>query len=231
MKRNFPNIITCLNLLCGCVAVVEASDGRVGWSLFFVVAGAVFDFADGLTARALGVSSPIGKELDSLSDCITFGFAPSAMIFSALTGLTEWRVLPFAAFLLAAFSAVRLAKFNIDARQSSSFIGLPTPANALFWGSLLTAGGGWFRGAWGAAVIVALLLASCFLLVCELPMFAMKFKHWGLREPGNRLKYSFVAFSVLSLAACGAAGMPALGIAVIVVAYVLLSFVLWITAK
>ncbi|MCD8306244.1 MAG: CDP-diacylglycerol--serine O-phosphatidyltransferase [Prevotella sp.] len=231
MKRNFPNIITSLNLLCGCVAVAMAFSFRPAWALFFMLAGAVFDFADGLVARALGVSSPIGKELDSLADCITFGLAPAAMIFSALSALTTSPALPFIAFLLAAFSAVRLAKFNIDTRQATSFIGLPTPACALFWGSLLASCGSSFRGATGMAILIILLFISCFLLVCGLPMFAMKFKHWGLREPGNKLKYSFIALSVIALIACGAAGNVILAPAIIVAAYILLSIALWIKAK
>ena len=142
MRRHIPNTITCCNLLSGCVAAMFAFEGMYPIAFAFIIAGAVFDFFDGLTARALKVSSPIGKELDSLADVITFGFAPGAMVYSWLDecvdsqlsslGCQLTSILPFTAFLLVAFSALRLAKFNVDERQTSSFIGLPTPANALF---------------------------------------------------------------------------------------------------
>ena len=135
MRRHIPNAITCCNLLSGCVATMYAFEGMYPFAFAFIIAGAVFDFFDGLTARALKVSSPIGKELDSLADVITFGFAPSAMAYSWLRECADANldmfvafIIPFAAFLMAAFSALRLAKFNVDERQTSSFIGLPTPA-------------------------------------------------------------------------------------------------------
>ena len=131
---NIPNIITCLNLISGCIATYWAFQGDYRMALLFIVIGAVFDFFDGMVARLLHISSPIGKELDSLADDITFGFAPSAIIFSFLSPLTSnlSPLTPYLAFILAAFSALRLAKFNLDERQALGFIGLPTPANALF---------------------------------------------------------------------------------------------------
>ena len=147
ITRHIPNTITCCNLISGCIAIIAAIYGDLWLALLFIVIGSVFDFFDGMSARLLHVSAPIGKELDSLADVITFGLAPSAMLFHQLTVL-EYPFgsvcrcqiavfLPFAAFLMTAFSALRLAKFNLDERQTTSFIGLPTPANALFWGSLL----------------------------------------------------------------------------------------------
>ena len=128
-------MITCCNLISGCIATFFAFQWNFSLALLFIVIGAVFDFFDGMTARLLHVSSPIGKELDSLADVITFGFAPSAILFSFLCSFHQHLFfLPFAAFIMAAFSALRLAKFNLDERQTTSFIGLPTPANALFWG-------------------------------------------------------------------------------------------------
>ena len=140
IKSHIPNTITCCNLVSGSIATYFAVVGNMELSFFWIIAGAVFDFFDGMSARLLGVSSPIGKELDSLADVITFGLAPSAMVFS-LTGVMEYPAflepvgyfIPFFAFVMAAFSALRLAKFNLDERQTTSFIGLPTPANALFW--------------------------------------------------------------------------------------------------
>ena len=138
MKKHIPNTITCCNLISGCIATYFAFQGDFELALLFIIIGAVFDFFDGMTARLLGVSSPIGKELDSLADDITFGFAPSAIIFGYLcTFHIHIFTLPFLAFVMAAFSALRLAKFNLDERQALGFIGLPTPANALFWGALI----------------------------------------------------------------------------------------------
>ena len=149
-----------------------------------------------MSARLLGVSSPIGKELDSLADDITFGFAPSAIVFEYLRPETE--LLPFLVFVMAAFSALRLAKFNLDERQALGFIGLPTPANALFWGSLIAGAGDWmktapFIGSNLSLVIIAGVFVSSYLLIAEIPMFALKFKHWGFK--GNEVKYIFVAVS------------------------------------
>lgn len=139
VKKHIPNSITCLNLISGCIATYWAFQGDAQLALLFIVIGAVFDFFDGMVARLLHVSSPIGKELDSLADDITFGFAPSAIVFNFLVPLTTHLspIIPYLAFIMAAFSALRLAKFNLDERQALGFIGLPTPANALFWGSLL----------------------------------------------------------------------------------------------
>ena len=138
-KKHIPNTITCLNLISGCIATYWAFQGDYRMALLFIVIGAVFDFFDGMVARLLHVSSPIGKELDSLADDITFGFAPSAIIFSYLSqfSILNSQLMPFMAFIMAAFSALRLAKFNLDERQALGFIGLPTPANALFWGALI----------------------------------------------------------------------------------------------
>ena len=145
IKNNIPNAVTCCNLICGCIAAGAAFNYNLQTALLFIILGAVFDFFDGMTARALHVSSPIGKELDSLADCVTFGVAPSAMLFTVMTQVqypsfipVSWKaILPFTAFIMAAFSARRLAKCRLDTRQTTSFIGLPTPANALFWGALI----------------------------------------------------------------------------------------------
>ena len=182
----------------------------------------MFDFFDGMTARLLHVSSPIGKELDSLADDITFGLAPSAILFDFLkqnATMLPWHYMAYAAFIMAAFSALRLAKFNLDERQSLGFIGLPTPANALFWAALLTGFGNQLAnspvGVWG--VVVGMLL-SCYLLVSEIPMFALKFKHWGWR--GNEVKYFFVLTSAILLIL-----FRVNGIAMVIAWYVLLSVI------
>lgn len=198
MKKHIPNSITCCNLISGCIATGFAFAGNIKVALLLIIIGAVFDFFDGMLARLLNVSSPIGKELDSLADVITFGLAPSTIIFSQLhvmsypTFLEPLRdFLPYAAFIMAAFSALRLAKFNLDERQALGFIGLPTPANALFWGSLLVGVGEKLETRpWALYFILAGVLISSWLLVSEIPMFALKFKHWSFK--GNEVKYLFL---------------------------------------
>ena len=219
IKKHIPNTITCCNLISGCIATYFAFQGDSRMALLFIVIGAVFDFFDGMVARLLHVSSPIGKELDSLADCITFGFAPSAIIFSFLcTFHLHLIVLPFLAFIMAAFSALRLAKFNLDERQAMGFIGLPTPANALFWGSLIAGAGDWISSTIPNAHFFILLASflSCYLLISEIPMFALKFKTWGWK--GNEIKYIFILSCIPLLILLGVSGFAA-----IIAWYVILS--------
>ena len=222
MRRHIPNTITCCNLLSGCVAAVCAFQGLYLAAFVCIIMGAVFDFFDGLTARALKVSSPIGKELDSLADVVTFGFAPAAMVFSWLGECVEAHttifvdslhslvgtLLPFLAFLLVAFSALRLAKFNVDERQTSSFIGLPTPANALFWGALVLGSHDTIVVCpYGWAVVLLLVGLFSWLLVAEIPMFSLKFKN--LTWKSNRTAYIFLIVSVVLLGLLGLNGLSA----------------------
>lgn len=222
LKKHIPNTITCLNLISGCVATYWAFQGDYQLALLFIIIGAVFDFFDGMTARLLHVSSPIGKELDSLADDITFGFAPSAIVFSFLSPLTSHisPLIPYLAFVMAAFSALRLAKFNLDERQALGFIGLPTPANALFWGSLVVGleGSGSSVAANNWWAILLLMFFSCYLLVSEIPMFALKFKTWGWK--GNEIKYIFLITCIPLLLLLGVSG-----IAAIIAWYIILSVV------
>lgn len=221
IKKHIPNTITCCNLISGCIATYYAFQAAFELALLFIVIGAVFDFFDGMVARMLHVSSPIGKELDSLADDITFGFAPSAIVFEYLRPETE--LLPFIVFIMAAFSALRLAKFNLDERQALGFIGLPTPANALFWGALITGAGEWmksapFIGPNLSLVILAGVFVSCWLLIAEIPMFALKFKYWGWK--GNEIKYLFILSCVPLLLLLGITGFAA-----IIAWYIILSVV------
>ena len=211
VKKHIPNTITCCNLISGCIATYYAFQAAFELALLFIVIGAVFDFFDGMVARMLHVSSPIGKELDSLADDITFGFAPSAIVFEYLRPETE--LLPFIVFIMAAFSALRLAKFNLDERQALGFIGLPTPANALFWGALITGAGEWmksapFIGPNLSLVILGGVFISCWLLIAEIPMFALKFKHWGWK--GNEIKYLFILSCIPLLLLLGITGFAAI---------------------
>jgi CDP-diacylglycerol--serine O-phosphatidyltransferase len=220
-KKHIPNSITCLNLISGCIATYWAFQGDAQLALLFIVIGAVFDFFDGMVARLLHVSSPIGKELDSLADDITFGFAPSAIVFNFLVPLTTHLspIIPYLAFIMAAFSALRLAKFNLDERQALGFIGLPTPANALFWGSLLVGLGEEIATLpYAGYLILAGVLISSYLLVSEIPMFALKFKSWGWQ--GNEVKYIFLLTCIPLLLLLEVSGLAA-----IIAWYVILSVV------
>ena len=218
IKKHIPNTITCCNLISGCIATWFAFEGDFSMALLFIVIGAVFDFFDGMMARLLHVSSPIGKELDSLADDITFGFAPSAIVFSYLcTFHIHLPFIPFLAFIMAAFSALRLAKFNLDERQALGFIGLPTPANALFWGSLVLGLQEYnisFEGMEWA--MLAGTFISCYLLIAEIPMFALKFKTWGWK--GNEIKYIFILSCIPLLLLLRVSGFAA-----IIAWYVILS--------
>lgn len=215
IKKHIPNTITCCNLLSGCVAAVYAFEGVYPLAFAFIIAGAVFDFFDGLSARALKVSSPIGKELDSLADVITFGFAPATMVFSWLRECADAYLdmlvafaMPFAAFLLVAFSALRLAKFNVDERQTSSFVGLPTPANALFWGALVIGShDAIVEQPYGWVLVLGLVLLFSWLLVAEIPMFSLKFKN--LSWESNRIIYIFLLVSLALLIVWGLNGLSA----------------------
>lgn len=232
MKKHIPNAITCCNLMCGCFATACAVlAGSVHpryylTAVLAIIAGAVFDFFDGLSARALGVSSPIGKELDSLADVVTFGVAPSMMLFSLFQQVQYpdfmqalRPVMPYTAFLMAAFSALRLAKFNLDSRQATSFIGLPTPANALFWGSLIVGQYPFLvSGRFNALFLFLFMILFCWLMVAELPLFALKFKHFGLK--GNEEKVVFLVGCVPLLLLKDSA------LAAIIVWYVVLSMLI-----
>lgn len=177
------------------------------WAMAFIVLGAVFDFFDGMAARLLKVSSPMGVEMDSLADDVTFGFAPAAMVFSFIRQLPlpyflvpVADILPYTAFFIAVFSAVRLAKFNIDKRQTTSFIGLPTPANALFWASFVAGAGDWILSLnAGWFLVLGMIAISSYLLVCEVPMFSLKFKRLAWRANKRRYIFLIVALPMLAL--------------------------------
>jgi len=196
MKKHIPNFITCLNLFSGCVAVLLAFKGNYPGAFIAILVAAVFDFFDGFAARFLKAYSPMGKELDSLADMISFGLAPGIIVFSLLTeaNINEW--LPFLAFLIPVFSGLRLAKFNIDERQTSSFIGLPTPANAIFWAGLAFSYPTFLiANIW---LLIALTLVFSYLLVAEIPMFALKVN--SLKWKANQLQYIFLIISIALLA-------------------------------
>jgi CDP-diacylglycerol--serine O-phosphatidyltransferase len=224
LKRHLPNAITCLNLFAGCLALVQIFAGNPQAAAYLVGIAALFDFVDGLIARALHVSSPIGKDLDSLADMVSFGVVPGAFLFTLLqqarpaAGLPQW--LAYAGFIVTVFSALRLAKFNNDTRQTTSFIGLPTPANTLLVASLplilandtfgLTP---YILNAW---VLLPHTLLVSYLLVAEIPLFALKFKNMSWQD--NSLRFIFVLLAVVLILLLQATAIP-----LVVLLYVALS--------
>jgi len=200
IRKHIPNAITCLNLFCGCIACVMAFDGNFLMAAVFIYIAAVFDFLDGLAARTLHAYSDIGKQLDSLADVISFGLAPGVIMFCLLSMRFSFNnisfffgdYIPYIAFIIPVFSALRLAKFNVDERQTTSFIGLPTPANAIFWASFACFLPSHFLQH-GISVILLILLFS-YLLISELPMFSLKFNN--LKWKDNVVRYIFILLTI-----------------------------------
>lgn len=198
--KHIPNSITCLNLLSGALAVINAVQGNTDKAILFILCGAVFDFLDGMAARALHSYSDIGKELDSLADVITFGLAPSMLCFNFLKFFdygneTAARYVPYIGLIIAIFSGLRLAKFNIDTRQTTSFLGLPVPANALFWCGICHNGVYYGANQWWVAVIyIAVIVGTALLLVSSLPMFSLKFHNLTWKE--NKIRFIFLIICI-----------------------------------
>ncbi len=236
IKKHIPNTITCMNLASGCVAIVMAFQGNYLWAAIYILLAAVFDFFDGMVARLLKVKSDIGKELDSLSDVVSFGVAPAAIMFNLLSSLMEGSNWAYLAFLLAVFSGLRLAKFNVDERQTCSFIGLPTPANAMFMSSLaalsdpITPIPGWMHMDWihsivsSPAVLLVLILLFSYLLVCELPMFSLKFKN--LKWQDNKIRFILIISSVVLASIFQMASIP-----LIIILFIMMSIFVAVTKK
>ena len=209
IKKHIPNTITCCNLLSGCVSILFLCHDHVLWASAMIFVAAVFDFFDGFAARALDAKSPIGGELDSLSDVVSFGVAPSFIVawFLSKSGITWWvhdfNIFPVLAFVLAAFAAVRLAKFNIDTRQSSSFIGLPVPAVGLFIASLpfmlFNIGNDTviYQIVTNPYFLLAMVAIYSWLMISEVPFFSFKIK--SLRFKENILRYFVVIFAITAV--------------------------------
>lgn len=216
ITRHIPNFLTCCNLFCGCLGVVFVINGNLTAAAYFVWAACAFDFFDGFAARVLGVSSPIGKELDSLADMVSFGLLPAMVMYRMLLESTSHAYLPYFAFAIAVFSALRLATFNIDETQRDSFKGLPTPANALFITSLPMLTGNIALALFEPWILCVIVAVSSYLLVSGIPLFALKFKTFAWRE--NKVRFTFLILSVLLLAALKIAAIP-----VIILLYIALS--------
>ncbi|QIK54644.1 CDP-diacylglycerol--serine O-phosphatidyltransferase [Dysgonomonas sp. HDW5B] len=238
MKKHIPNILTSMNVLSGCIACVMAFNGNYLWVVIWVIIAAIFDFFDGFSARMLKAYSPIGKDLDSLADMVSFGLAPALVVFRLLSdnnilGSTIYvsstesyyvkELIPYISFLLVIFSALRLANFNIDERQTTSFIGLPTPANALFWISLCygISTKDEFTQLFSFYPIIVLVIIFSLLLTAEIPMFSLKIK--SLKLKGNELRYLLILFMIIAIFYWGV-----LGISAGIIFYIILSA---ITAK
>ncbi len=217
MKKHIPNALTCGNLFCGCIAIVCIFNQQLSYASYLIALAAVFDFFDGFAARMLNVKSAIGLQLDSLADMVTFGVVPGSIIFKLLSDNLEKYNLPnelaFLAFFISVFSALRLAKFNVDTRQTESFIGLPTPANAILIGSFplilkqlpidysilpYTLLNPYF--------LLALTALMSFLLVSEIPMFSFKFKNFSWQD--NKIRFIFMGITVVLLILLQFAAIP-----------------------
>lgn len=249
IKKHIPNFLTCCNLLCGCIGIIKCFD-PIGlyWGVFnyqnlviaslLIFLACIFDFLDGFAARILNVTSDIGKELDSLADVVTFGVLPGLIIYQLITlsnffqrlslGLQDF-IIHFdiqpgiIVLLIPIFSALRLAKFNIDTRQSESFIGVPTPANAILIASLplilAYSDSSFIKDIiLNPYFLIALTLIMSYLLVAELPLFALKFKNF--KWSGNQIRYIFLALSIILLAIFYFTAIP-----IIIFLYITLSII------
>ena len=209
-KTYIPNTITCLNLISGCTAVFFAfnlgldtgSISPMAWAFIFIGAASVFDFCDGLSARMLHAYSPMGKELDSLSDLVSFGLAPAFLVMNVMREYGAPMCIAAFAIFIAVMGALRLAKFNVDTRQTTSFVGLPIPANAIFWIGTLA----WIESHTypGDAVMIGLILVISLLMVSELKMFSLKFANLAWRD--NVRRYVVLAAAVLFVVTEGVSG-------------------------
>ncbi|WP_421873250.1 CDP-diacylglycerol--serine O-phosphatidyltransferase [Marinoscillum sp.] len=205
MTKHLPNTLTCLNLITGAMATITITTGDYQQAIYFVLVAGLFDFLDGFVARLLKVQSSIGKELDSLADMVSFGLVPALYMFRAIGEETTHPYLPYAGLLIAAFSALRLAKFNVDDSQSDQFIGVPTPANTILITSLAFLPQGFPMS---LVTLLALTVASSLLLVANVPMIALKFK--GAGWSGNELRYSLIIALLALLAIFKLAALPML---------------------
>lgn len=217
MKKHIPNIITSLNLLSGCVGILLVLKGEFTLAFYCVIASGIFDFFDGFVARLLNVKSVIGKELDSLADVISFGLQPAMLMYMLLQSATTNTYLPYVGFLIVIFSALRLAKFNIDERQTSDFIGVNTPMNTFFIFSLPFLAESYPKVIYSPYFLVVITVVTSLLLVSEMKLFAMKLNSLAWKD--NKFKYMFLMVAVVLLAIFHFAAIPLIFILYIVFSY------------
>jgi CDP-diacylglycerol--serine O-phosphatidyltransferase len=221
MKKHIPNFLTVCNLLCGCIGIVKVFEGDIHIAAYLIWIAAFFDFLDGFAARMLKVKSAIGKELDSLADMVTFGVLPSMILYVLIDERTENTFLPYLAFTIAVFSALRLAKFNIDDTQEEAFIGLPTPANAFFFSAfpfIIERNFLDLNSYLGAGVLSTICIIFSILLVSDLRLFSFKFKDFSWEN--NGIRYIFVMISLVMLIIFNVVALP-----LIILTYLVLSVV------
>jgi CDP-diacylglycerol---serine O-phosphatidyltransferase len=215
-----PNLMTCGNLLCGCLGIIHVFGGDLVTASYLIFVACVLDFLDGFVARALNSSSPIGKELDSLADVVSFGVLPAFIIYMIFDDF-KLNFQNASALILAIFSALRLAKFNVDTRQSDSFIGVPTPANAIVVASfplIIKFNSEYAEFIKNPYFLIAYTLIMSYLLISEIPLFALKFKSFKWAD--NQIKYIFLIVSILLLVIFKFVGIP-----LVILLYLILSVV------
>ncbi|MFC1224027.1 CDP-diacylglycerol--serine O-phosphatidyltransferase [Pedobacter sp. BG31] len=218
MKRHLPNAITCANLFSGCIGIVFAFKGHLETTAYFVILSGIFDFFDGMVARLLNVKSAIGKDLDSLADMVSFGFLPGVIMFHLLKASDySSEYLPYLGFIITVFSAIRLAKFNNDSRQTEDFIGLNTPMNTLFICSLPFIAHDYPQIIFSSILQIAITLITSFLLVSEIKIFSLKFSNLSWAK--NKIKFIFLMLSAILIAFLQFAAIP-----FVLVLYFALSF-------
>ena len=240
MKRHLPNLITLLNLACGTVAIVFTLEGQWQWAVYLVLAASVFDFLDGFAARMLKAHSETGKQLDSLADMVSFGVLPAVFIYTLFKNLfqnqpvdagnfylhLQWVVLA-SVLLVPAFSAIRLARFNIEKDQGNFFHGLPTPAHALFWTGIfwqVMQSGSLFGTPLNVFFMWAIMLIMAFHMILPIPMYSLKFEHMRLR--GNLIRYFLLVLGVVILVCLGWGGLS-----LVILVYILLSLLNLLLSK
>lgn len=216
MLKHLPNFLTCCNLICGCLGIIYLWEGDGVPIAYFVWAACAFDFFDGFAARILKTSSPIGKELDSMADMVSFGALPALFMYKLLAFESPVPFLPYIGLAIAVGSAIRLAVFNLDTTQSDSFKGLPTPANAIFITALPFLDYPVFDFIYSPPVLVMITLVFSLLLVSRIDLFALKFKNFTWAD--NKIRFTFLLLSVLLLAALQWAALP-----LIIILYLALS--------
>jgi CDP-diacylglycerol--serine O-phosphatidyltransferase len=207
MKKHLPNAITCANLFSGCIGIVFAFKGNLETAAYFVIFSGIFDFFDGMVARLLNVKSAIGKDLDSLADMVSFGFLPGVIMFHLLKASDySSEYLPYLGFIITIFSALRLAKFNNDTRQTEDFIGLNTPMNTLFICSLPFIANDYPQVIASSILLIAITAITSFLLVSEIKIFSLKFS--DLSWAKNKIKFIFLILSAILIAFLKFAAIP-----------------------
>jgi len=207
MKKHIPNAITCANLFSGCIGIVFAFKGDLQTAAYFVILSGIFDFFDGMVARLLNVKSAIGKDLDSLADMVSFGFLPGIIMFQLLK-VSDYtsEYLPYLGFLITVFSALRLAKFNNDERQTEDFIGLNTPMNTLFICSLPFIANDYPLIIGSSILLIGITAITSYLLVSEIRIFSLKFSDLSWNR--NKIKFIFLILSATLIAFLKFAAIP-----------------------